>query len=288
MPRLRIETDRGLTPPADPTHPEVTVWHDNDGAVAAYGHTVGGDHWLHLPGLVSFRFAPGREEITAVPVPSATRELVTDAYRRVALPMALQAAGLEVLHSSAVLMSPGVVALCAVSTVGKSTVAYALGRRGHPLWADDAVAFEIRKHGAAALPLPFEIQLRRESRAFFGRERTAGAAPDGNPNGCPGSPLRPTALAAVCLLSRLPSRARPRPVELRRLTPSDAFSAALAHAYCFDLDDVERRRRMLEMYLELAERVPIFELRFENGLDHLPAMVQSVEEAVDGLVAASP
>jgi hypothetical protein len=278
---LEIEADHGPAPPADPADPAVTVWHDNDGKVGAYGHTVDGDHWLHLPGLVSFRFGPAHDGITALPEPSAPEALVLDAYRRVALPMALQALGGEVLHSSAVLTPRGVVALCAVSTVGKSTLAYALSGRGHRLWADDAVAFEVRDDGAVALPLPFDISLRPASRAFFERQHGLRADRAPSDNGRGELPAESAPLAALCILERIPSGETGGPVELRRLAPDDGFRAALAHAYCFDLRDGERKRAMVREYLALADRVPILELRFEGRLENLPAMIGCVEDAVD-------
>ena len=41
----------------------------------------------------------------------------------------------------------------------------------------------------------------------------------------------------------------------------------LAHAYCFSLREPERRRRMVERYLDLTTRVPVFEIRVESGLE---------------------
>ena len=48
--------------------------------------------------------------------------------------------GWEALHASAVLSPQGVVAFCAGSGTGKSTIARGLSERGYQLCADDAVA----------------------------------------------------------------------------------------------------------------------------------------------------
>src|SRR5829696_203522 len=48
---------------------------------------------------------------------------------------------LETLHASAVVAPAGVVAFCARSATGKSTLAASLHRRGYDLWADDAVVW---------------------------------------------------------------------------------------------------------------------------------------------------
>src|SRR5919106_5320553 len=95
------------------------------------------------------------------------RDSILDAYYRSVLPMALQAQGAEVLHASAVLTPRGVLALCARSGTGKSTLAYGLSRRGYPLRADDAVAFENSGAQINVRPLPFSIRLRPDAAAFF-------------------------------------------------------------------------------------------------------------------------
>ncbi|MDF2695232.1 MAG: hypothetical protein K0S65_3615, partial [Labilithrix sp.] len=118
--------------PPSPTEGDagVTVWRDNDGAVAGYGSSNGPKKWIHLPGVGAFRFEPGRAEVVAFPLASASSHLVRDAFNRSVLPLALQGVGHEVLHASAVLARERVVALCAVSGTGKSTIACALDRRG--------------------------------------------------------------------------------------------------------------------------------------------------------------
>src|ERR687885_2742131 len=154
------------SPPATPprlfeeTDPDVEVWRHHDGTVTAYGTSCDGRHWMRMPGVGTFEFRTGSDVVGAFPEGDADDDLVRDAFRRAVLPMALQVLGREVLHASAVLGPRGVVALCAVSETGKSTVAYGLSRRpGYELWADDAVAFELGGGdagggGACALPVP--------------------------------------------------------------------------------------------------------------------------------------
>jgi hypothetical protein len=69
-------------------------------------------------------------------------------------------------------------------------------------------------------------------------------------------------------------------VETVRLSPVAAFTALLPHAYCFSLQDVPRKRRMMLHYLHLAKRVPAFEVHFQRGLEHLPAILDSIERAI--------
>jgi hypothetical protein len=262
----------------DASDPEMTVWRDQDGRVCAYGCTRDGEHWMHLPSVASYRFGASDREVIAIAHPAASPELIADGYRRTVLPMALQALGREVLHSSAVRLPRGVLGLCAVSGTGKSTIAYGLSRRGHALWADDAVAFDAEARPVLAMSLPFELLLPPSSAAFFDNHREP-------PRGAPASKsdgraeLPPAPLAAVCVLERVAAEDAAAPLQIRRLSPADAFPAVLAHAYCFSSADRERNHRMVERYLDLVSAVPVFRARLAAGLENLPAILNGIEDA---------
>ena len=66
--------------------------------------------WPHLAAY-HFNF-PDEQSITAYPEPGARLSSVWDVYRRSVLPMAMQAAGWEVLHASGIVAAGGVVAFC--------------------------------------------------------------------------------------------------------------------------------------------------------------------------------
>jgi hypothetical protein len=257
----------------DESRAGVTVWRDRDGVACAYGHASAYERWVHVLGVGAFSFAAGRAEVVAYPLAEATPHLVADAFHRTVLPLALQALGREVLHASAVHMGDGVVAFGAVSETGKSTVAYALSRRGHSLWADDAVCFETSPHAVRAVPLPFALRLRPASAAFFGA----------TPNGTVKTPS-PAPLAAVVLLAR----AERGTAHLHRLPAADAFPETLAHGYSYSIDDPERTGRMASAYLDLVDRVPVFRLTFPDGLERIDAMVDLIELTLAGSPATRP
>ena len=125
---------------------------------------------MHLPGVASFRLGDAGEEAIVVPEPGSAPielDMIEDAYHRAVLPMALQAHGNEVIHASAVLIQGRVVALCAPSQTGKSTVAYGLHRRGYNVWADDTVVFDSTTNPVQAIPYPHRVRIRRESADYF-------------------------------------------------------------------------------------------------------------------------
>jgi hypothetical protein len=277
MLKLSIRRVGALALPRDPLQkPEVEVWRDIHGGVSAYAEILGDEYWMHLPGLASFSFSPCGNEVAAA-VPGSVREdLVVDAYRRKVLPMALQVSGREVLHSSAVRSTAGVTALCGVSEVGKSTIAYGLSRRGYFLWADDTVAFEISDSGGSSILLPFNVRLRPASAAHFDVDESRPADDLAHYEFPIGRETAP--LATVCVLRR--ADCTQSPVAVRRLSLAEAFSAALDHACCFIPQSDDRKRRMIHNYLDLAAQTPFFDICFQPGLENVPAILDAIEQVL--------
>jgi hypothetical protein len=266
-------------PMLDPGSPDIELWRDNDGTIAAYGATLDGMCWMHLPRVATFSFGAENTQVTAIAESTVSNGPIVDAYYRTVLPMVLQTHGIEVLHASAVRMSSGIVALCGIKETGKSTIAYALSQLGFPLCADDAVPFTTSGDTVRALALPFTIRLRPSSAVFFG---TNGMRESQPPPQDARSPIEfaPERLAAVFVLQRYPSELSTAPPSVTRLTASSAFMSTLTHGYCFSLRDGSQRERMVQHYLDLAARVPIFEVRFGAGLDWLPAITSAIEGAI--------
>ncbi len=284
MLELSFVRNHESTPPFPETPPpELEVWYENDGSACAFGCIRDGQHWMLLPEVASFCFDRTSREVKAFPYPLVGEDLIRDTFLRCVMPIAVQVQGQEVLHASAVRHPRGVVVLCAVSEAGKSTIAYGLSRRGYPLQADDAVAFEaVNDLRPRVVPLPFRMNLRASSASYFGvngqphpittHEETAEESSE-----------EPVPLAAIFVLKRAPDPADHVSIQCSRLSPSAAFAALLPHAYCFGLKDKERKRRMLRQYLQAAMHVPIFALHFSAGIERLPSILNTIEQAVGSL-----
>jgi hypothetical protein len=273
-PRLRI--DRSVTPPQRQPACEVVIRHP-DGGPFAYGWVdEDGDHWLEVASTAVFRFRPGSSELVAIPHGSGVQASIVDAYQTSALPVAFQVSGCEALHASAVRMPAGVVAFCAYSGTGKSTVAYAMSRRGYALWADDAVVVDGSSGDPIVChPIPFSLHLRAETRAFFevGPVLDPVRLEDG-----PGEETAP--LAAVVLLERAAAGSDCAGPAVERLSLAEALTGVLPHAHRFTLADPDRKRQTLLNYLDLAGRIPVFRARFRPGLPGLPDLLDRIEAAV--------
>jgi hypothetical protein len=252
------------------------VWREHKGRVSAYGFSMDGRHSIHVPRVATFYFNRGAQEVTAVAVPGVSSDRIEDAYRRIGLPLALQALGTEVLHASAVLTPGGVVAFCAVSGVGKSTIAFALSRRGYTHWADDSVAMDASGPRIRAIPIPFRVRLKNEAAEYFRAELES--VPQDTLAFCADS----EPLLALVLLQRAVEQDRPN-VEIVPVTPSAAFPALLEHAHCFSLMDPDRKRKMMSTYLEITNRIPVYEMRFQSGLEKTQKILNELEKVITSI-----
>lgn len=269
----------------DPTDLALEVWRENDGSICAYGHVVQEQYWIHFVGLASYCFSQTSDQVIAYPQPSVQLEWVWDTYYRSVVPLALQALGKEALHASAVLTQRGVIALCAVSETGKSTISYGLNQRGYSLWADDAVVFDSSDQTNSsdqmivAKPLPFTTRLRPASADYFDYHST-NVSGDMNSKLMWPSAKQPSPLAAIVVMERAPDSEGKRTVEICRISPAQAFPAVLTHAYCFSLQSMERKQRMMHAYMNLVKKIPVFTIRFSAGLDQLPHLLEQIETQI--------
>lgn len=233
---------------------------------------------MHVPRVGSYLLGDSGRPTLVLPLASVPEWLVLDTFYRTVLPTTLQLRGSEVLHASAVLVDGGVVALCAHSETGKSTLAYALQEQGHPLYADDAVVFEFEGDRLRLRQVPFSIRLRRPSAEHFGAPSRESTRVTGEM-----APSRHSQanFAAICVLERFEDAEESGSVvEVSRLEPAEAFPLVLPHAYCFTLRFPERKALMMRQYLDLLRRVPVFRVAFRPGLHNLPQITCAIVSAV--------
>ena len=249
----------------------IQMWQDLDDRVFAYGYAGDGCWTMEWPGYATFRFGPsiGEGVVRATHRSGVAPSRIEDTCRRSVLPLALQASGYETLHASAVSTDAGVTAFCGERGAGKSTVAYALARRGLRQYADDTLVLSVTPGGADALPLPFTPRLREASARFFDVTSEAPALRSRHSSALP--------LVAVCVLSPSPDAFAP---VIDTLDGTAAFKALLAHAHCFDPHTPSQRERLLRNYLDLSAHVPVHAVRYAPGLKRLDDLLNTILEKV--------
>lgn len=253
----------------------VTVWRDAAGYDVVFAATTDEWHWVRVDGVGTYRFALASPELQvaadAMPEDGASPSYLIDSYYRTIVPMALHAYGLETLHGSAVELAGGVVALCAPPRSGKSTIAYALGSRGHRVLADDAVVLNVNAPSRLpeVVPLPFELRLREPSARHFQRpSKNEVTVTEGSQ-----APSARLPLTAVVVLSRGAVE-----ISVKRLSAEDAFKELLAQSQVFSVAESGRKGEMMRAYLKLAALLPVYKLCYPTGLEVLDEVCARIEE----------
>lgn len=247
----------------------VNVWRDDDEIPFAEAAVHGEGYRLEWRGIGTLTFAPGTGTVTLWPAPGLTAGQATDAVLQFVQPVVLQALGHQTLHASAVRLTAGAVAFCGVSGSGKSTLAFALGQQpGIRQVADDGLVLTMDARGPAVHTLPFQPRLRPESRQFLAT-LASGSHPQFELDAAP--------LLAVFILEPRDGRS---PIEAAPIGATQAFTALLTHAHCFDESNQDAVVRMVEAYLTLADVVPVYRLRYAKDFDRLSAVQTCVLETI--------
>jgi molybdopterin-guanine dinucleotide biosynthesis protein len=161
---------------------------------------------------------------------------------------------LETLHASAVAAPAGVVALCARSGTGKSTLAERLRRRGYDLWADDAVVWTASGSGDIVT---------------FAQAARSKAMP----------------LAAILVLERLADATVDPGTDCCRMTGASALTSVLPHAHPCPSEDERRQRDFLLQYVHLAATLPVVRVRFQPDPLRIDALCDTLERLLASLEA---
>jgi hypothetical protein len=243
------------------------AWHDGIGRLVARGGSHDGRWWMEWPGLGTFTF--GKDGPVAVhPVAPGLEPRIRDSFLRGVLPVVLLGRGFEALHASAVEGPHGVVALCATSGTGKSTLALALSdEEGLTHWADDTVVYHLPDHRAVTLRLPCVPRIADVPRAV---------TPAGGP--AVSGDSRP--LARIYHLAR-DERLDPREPVFVPVRPAARFERLLAHAHPFEMGHEARRRAFVEALLEMAQLTDCWECRFAPSLVDLPSLAAAVRRHIE-------
>lgn len=231
---------------------------------------VGDDYWIWQPGVGGLWFREDHRRVRAMPAAQVDRAWFDRLVRRSWLPAVYQVWGRQVLHATAVAdtVTGEVLAFAGPSGVGKSTIAYGLGRRaGWTLVCDDTLAFSSDERGILLHRMPNEPRLRPPSAAYYG---TTGRALERIV-----WPAQEPRLRGVYFLSGDPDLASP--VRVTRLNAAESYRRLLDQAHALTLKIPRHTRQLMLAYAGLAASVPVFGLEYRKSFDRIEAVLDAVE-----------
>lgn len=236
---------------------------------------------LRFPHAAEFLLSPDRI-VARSPEPGTEPVLETHLLGPV-LSYWLERRGLPTLHASAVVAGGQAVAFLSSQGGGKTGLAAALMRAGHPLLTDDILPIEERD--GIFLGRPGYPQMRMwpdEAEYFLGAfEDLDRVHPTVSKRRVPvGSGRFGSFHGSSLPLARLylPERREDdRPIEIREISPRDAFIELVRHSFSPNLVEAAGLQAgRTEIFARLVTRVPVRRLLYPSGFEHLERVAEAI------------
>ena len=183
--------------------------------------------------------------------------------------------GTPVLHASSVSIDGALAAFVGPGGAGKSTLAVALGRRGHPVGSDDGLLLVSRDGELLGIPAYAGARLCADSANVIAPgARATNTSPSGKVRVRHGLPCVSGAapLARIYVIDPQPSSN----IAFDPLTPRAAVMALVEQAYRLALDDRAAMVRQFDDLAAAALRVGAWRLSFPRALDGWRALATAV------------
>lgn len=182
-----------------------------------------------------------------------------------------------VLHASSVAIGGSLAAFAGRGGSGKSTIALALSRLGHPIGSDDGLLLTREGEATIAVPAYPGVRLWPDSeRALASGLRRAGRprALHAKRRFCDG--LAFAGARALTHLFALDAGGAEEPA-FERLSPRDAAIELVRQSYRLALDDRDALARQLDTLAVVASAVPAWRLSFPRDLGATAALAHAVD-----------
>lgn len=176
-----------------------------------------------------------------------------------------------VLHASSVVVDGAMAAFIGPGGAGKSTLAVALGRLGHPVGSDDGLMLTPTAGAVLGTPAYAGARLCADSASVVGGRPAAGAAKIRMREGLP-------FFSGTAPLTRI-YVVDPRPssdIAFHELSPRESVMALVEQAYRLALDDRNALVRQFDDLAGTARRVGAWRLTFPRVLDGWRALSTAV------------
>ncbi|WP_271079229.1 hypothetical protein [Aurantiacibacter sp. MUD61] len=255
-------------------------WLTPAGDVAAEFHRSDRGYLLRFPDQADFAIADGLEAITCFPTPDTDERTIASLYANSVRPVVGNHAGEFNLHGSAVMIGGKALAIMGFSRRGKTTLAGALAKAGHPFLTEDVLALTpdgsnysvapqrpvLRVFDDTAAYLSGEVASARGEKSELAESADVPAAKDAAP------------LGAICLLGQ----GDVEQVTISRCDPAVALAEIMQHSFVLDVEDRARLSAHFERLAALANAVPCHHLDYPRDFARLPAVVTAIAEQFGG------
>lgn len=260
-----------------PVDPEpASVWRSPDGEITTTFHRTAAGCLVRVLDCADFAIDFAGRTVTCTPSPEASPDLVEGTFRNQIGPLLRTWDGDLVLHASGVAIDDRAVGFFGISRRGKSTLATALARAGHPCITDDGLILMRTDTGFVAEPKSGPLRLLPDSEAALVGTHAASLDRDTKARITLTDDIRfqqvPVALKSLYHLVDEGAQG----LAINRLDSGAAMDAALKQTFMLDTGDKARMRAHFDGVAFLAETVPIFSLDYPRDYGQLDSVVEAI------------
>ena len=267
-----------------------------DGAPVCLLLDTGEHEILRFPGLADFVLAPGA--IDCRPFEANQERLLEIRLFGAVLAYHLERLEIPMLHASAVTLAGRAVAFLARNAGGKTGLAAALSRMGHPLLSDDLLPVVQSTDGFLARPGYPQMRMWPDEASFFlgpeHAERLDRVHPDETkrrvpvgPDGLGSADLEPRPLARIFLPRRTTDELAPGELlTISPLRPREAVLELVRGTFSpFIVEAVGWQPRRLATLAGLVETVRVEHLLYRDGFEHLQDVAEVLAQHLEADLA---
>lgn len=231
---------------------------------------------LRFPDEADFAIDPVASRVIGWPVPGVAPDHFLSLFNNAVLPLIGDHNGGLFLHGSAVAIDGRAIVFLGASGDGKTTLAGAFARAGHPFLTEDVIELVPEGEGYLVQPKPSGLRLFADSAAYL-LGTPVDAEDCGDKFGVADAlklPFRdePAPLAAIFVLG--PDHAAP--LALAPLAASAVVPRLLPQSFVLDVEDRQRLRAHFGRIVELASRTRCYTLDYPRDYDELPRVIAAV------------
>lgn len=201
------------------------------------------------------------------------------------LPYWLGRNGMPLLHATAVARNDSATSFVGQSRAGKSSLMAALLSRGWALVGDDAIPIVRNESTFHVQPSYPALRMWSDQVAHFlgpvnnelqpviiGREKYWVPIPKGKFSSFCDKPLR---LSRIIVPIR---RDSVDAIDMKRIPPSQAVVEIMRHRLFAETETIQTQAERFTLFTELAKKVPIYQLDYPTGFQHLTEVCETIEE----------
>lgn len=252
-------------------------WLAPDGRTNAEFRRRADGYLIRFPGQADCTIDLAAQEARCVPASAEMAEVCRNLFRNALMPLASNYAGGLFLHGSAASVAGRGIAFLGPSRRGKTTLAGAFARAGHPFITEDAVALSPGRAGEYLITPSWPVlRLFADSANHLLGSDGASTAADGkmafSASGNLPFARQSQQLAALYLLGA----GDVAQTTISAVPPSLALTEIMQHSFILDVEDRTRLRDHFARLAALTQAVPCFMLDFPRVYSQLPDVVEAV------------